>query len=80
MSDKNISKIKEYAKKQSVEDTIGMILSNRTDYGSEHGGMVSVKNFNQVAKDLMEIFPQLKSELMKYYYLKKDEIIKEDEK
>ena len=61
MIDKNISKIKEYAKQQSIEDTIGMILSNRVDYGGGQGGMVSVKQFNQVAKDLIEIFPQLKA-------------------
>ena len=61
MSDKNISRIKEFSKKQSVEDTIGMILSNRVDYGSANGGMVSVDNFNLVAKDLMEIFPQIKA-------------------
>lgn len=61
MSDKNIAKIKEYAKQQSVEDTIGMILSNRADFGGEQGAMVSVKQFNQVAKDLIEIFPQLKT-------------------
>lgn len=61
MSDKNISRIKEYAKEQSIEDTIGMILSNRVDYGGEQGGMVSVKQFDQVAKDLIEIFPQIKA-------------------
>lgn len=59
MSDKNIEKIKIYLKQQSVEDTIMMVLSNRVDYGGSVGGLVSVKMFNKVAKDLIEIFPQL---------------------
>ncbi|MCR4330071.1 MAG: hypothetical protein NUV65_06025 [Candidatus Roizmanbacteria bacterium] len=61
MGDKQIVNIKKYAKLQTVEETISMILSNRTDYGSESGGMVSVKRFTQVAKDIIEIFPELKA-------------------
>ncbi|MFA7307584.1 MAG: hypothetical protein WC026_13030 [Hyphomicrobium sp.] len=30
-----------------------MILSNKTDFGSSQGGMISVKNFYKVAEDIM---------------------------
>ena len=31
-----------------------MIISNRIDYGGDDGGMVSVKNFNELARDIIK--------------------------
>jgi len=42
--------------KLTVKEKIGMILSNRIDYGSPNGAMVSVKNFDNVAEDLIDYF------------------------
>lgn len=42
--------------KLSTKDKIEMILSNRIDFGSQGGGMVSVKNFESVAEDLITYF------------------------
>ncbi len=54
---RNLRNIKD--SNQSVEDAIGMILSNRVDYGHSNGGLVSVKQFDKIAKDLIFVFPQI---------------------
>ena len=36
------------------EDMLTMIISNRIDYGGDDGGMVSVKNFNELARDIIK--------------------------
>lgn len=36
------------------EDMLTMIISNRIDCGGDDGGMVSVKNFNELARDIIK--------------------------
>lgn len=38
---------------ETDKNTLGMILSNRMDMASEQGGMISVKNFDALADDLV---------------------------
>ena len=45
--------------KQSKESNtvkIGMILSNRIDWGGDNGGMISVKQFDKIAEDLIAFY------------------------
>ena len=37
-------------------DTIGMILSNNTDFACEQGALISVKKFNDVSNDVIDYF------------------------
>lgn len=47
-----------YGKKQPFSDTVHMLLSNCVDYGSEKGGLISVKKYPDLEasiKALMQI-------------------------
>lgn len=37
--------IHQYGKKQPFSDTVHMLLANEVDYGSESGGLISVKKY-----------------------------------
>lgn len=49
----DIEKVLEISKGLPDEERLGMILGNRIDYGSEAGGLISVKQLPQLAKDLI---------------------------
>ena len=40
--------IHQYGKKQPFSDTVHMILSNNVDYGSQSGGLISVKKYPEI--------------------------------
>jgi len=59
MTKKQREDIKKFAKSQSVEDTITMILSTNCDMGSTDGPLISVGKFPEIVKDLIDFYPQL---------------------
>ena len=55
---KTLELLKEFANPISDRDAIEMILSSLIDYGSEDGGLVSVKRFKNASEMILAHFGQ----------------------
>lgn len=49
----DIERVLHMARQETEEGRLLMILGNRIDHGSADGGLISVKQFGELAKDLL---------------------------